>query len=614
MNIVPNKLSLAQLFANNNEQFVVPSYQRRYSWKIQHTGAVYDDIDLLKDNDGHLFGMIILHAGAYNSGFMTPELVDGQQRLTTLTILLKAIEIRYRKLERIETANEIKKMLQCKGPDKVAKNKLLLGALDNPDYLGIMNESDYEEIENVNLKSAIEHFDWWLSDHDEDDLDVFYHKLINVAVIIRLDVTLAQDAYKLFETINNRGLKLSATDIIKNFLLGHASKINNEATLAQVKSLWTQIINDLDGINTDNFFRQYFCSILIRKITFNRLVDEFKAYYMKNVEHADLLGEFEIYSDAEEDEDDEEIVIEDENVVYEASQNDADNAKPASNRISIIHFLKEIRNASEIYNKICYKDFDETWINVHINNLWRIQCFPSLIFLMHFFQKSYSKKTKIIILKMIETFMLRRHICEKKTGENDFVFAHLMVSLKEESEVKMLYVFREKLMDFYPDDHEFEDKFPTYQFKGKVEDRARYILEIFEYDKRGNTKETVVSTPEDVHLDHIIPQTINTKKAINEFGDWLLYLGDKAVLKHKKYVGRIGNLTLLAAPLNIQASNNPFTRKKASYRTSDLKITKDLALKSDFKFHQVDLRGAEMTQTALKIWSINFSDIESKVL
>lgn len=85
-------------------------------------------------------------------------------------------------------------------------------------------------------------------------------------------------------------------------------------------------------------------------------------------------------------------------------------------------------------------------------------------------------------------------------------------------------------------------------------------------------------------------------------------------MKHKKYVGRIGNLTLLAAPLNIQASNNPFTRKKASYRTSDLKITKDLALKSDFKFHQVDLRGSEMTQTALKIWTINFSDIESKVV
>ena len=62
MKIATNPLSLAQLLANTGEQFVVPSYQRRYSWKYQHTAALFDDIDLLKNNDGHLFGMIILHA------------------------------------------------------------------------------------------------------------------------------------------------------------------------------------------------------------------------------------------------------------------------------------------------------------------------------------------------------------------------------------------------------------------------------------------------------------------------------------------------------------------------------------------------------------------------
>lgn len=225
MNIVPNKLSLAQQFANTNEQFVVPSYQRRYSWKVQHTGAVYDDINLLKNNDGHLFGMIILHAGAYNSGFMSSELVDSQQRLTTLTILLKSIGKVYRSLDRKETANEIRKMLQCKELDKVFKNKLLLGDLDNSDYLVIMNEEENEEIENVNLRNAIENFDLCLSDNDEEEIDILYHKLIKVAVIIRLDVPLAQDAYKLYETINNRELKLSATDIIKTFSLAMLLKL-----------------------------------------------------------------------------------------------------------------------------------------------------------------------------------------------------------------------------------------------------------------------------------------------------------------------------------------------------------------------------------------------------
>jgi len=609
MNIVPNKLSLAQLFANTNEQFVVPSYQRRYSWKAQHTGALFDDIDLLKDNDGHLFGMIILHAGAYNGGFMTPEIVDGQQRLTTLTILLKSIEKAYRKIEREEIANEIRKMLQSKGPDKIIKNKVLLGDLDNPDYLLIMTEGDFKEIENKNLQDAIENFDYWLSDCEEEDLDLFYHKLINIAVIIRLDVTLAQDAYKLFETINNRGLKLSATDIIKNFLLGHASKINDERTLEQVKNIWAQIIKELDGINTDNFFRQYFCSILKRKITFNGLVEEFKTYYIKNVENTDLLGEFEVYSDAS-------VVDSDENEIFDGSENtdnegiEIDGIEETQEKISIVDFLKLVRSATEVYRKMCWGKFDESWVNIHNTNLWRIQCFPSYIFLMHFFQKGYSKKTQSTVLKMIETFMLRRHICERRTGENDFIFAHLVYSLEEQTEENMLYAFRKKIMDYYPEDSEFEDKLPTYQFKGKVEDRARYILEQLEYKKRGNTKETIISTSDDVHLEHIVPQTINSKKAINEFGDWVTYLGEKALIKHKKYVGRIGNLTLLAAPLNIQASNNPFTRKKNSYRQSDLLITKELATKNDFKFFHIDQRSEEIAKTALKIWTIDFSDIE----
>lgn len=612
MNIVPNKLSLAQLFANTNEQFVVPSYQRRYSWKVQHTGALFDDIDLLKDNDGHLFGMIILHAGAYNGGFMTPELVDGQQRLTTLTVLLKSIEKAYQKIERIETATEIRKMLQCKGPDKVLKNKLLLGDLDNSDYELIMTDGDFEEIENKHLKDAIEYFDYWLSEYNEEDLDHYYHKLINIAVIIRLDVTLAQDAYKLFETINNRGLKLSATDIIKNFLLGHASKINDDTTLEQVKSIWAQIIKELDGINTDNFFRQYFCSVLKRKITFNGLVEEFKTYYIKNVENADLLGEFEVYADTSSDSNDEEEAIFENGDEPTNDEELNENEEQTSKRVTIIDFLKQLRNASEVYRKMCYEEFDEKWINIHITNLWRVQCFPSFIFLMHFFQKGYSKKTQIVVLKMIETFMLRRHICERRTGENDYIFSQLMNCLEEKTEDEMLYAFRERIMDYYPEDSEFEDKLPTYQFKGKVEDRARYMLEQLEYEKRGNTKETLISTSEDVHLEHIVPQTINTKKAITEFGDWITYLGEKAIVKHKKYVSRIGNLTLLAAPLNIQASNNPFTRKKSSYRQSDLLITKDLATKSDFKFYHIDQRGEQITKKALSIWQIDFSDIEEE--
>jgi len=111
MNITPNKLSIAQLFATNNEQFVVPSYQRRYAWGPNQVAAVFDDINMLKDGDGHFFGMILLHTHDHVGGLNTPELVDGQQRSTTLAILLKALQKRFEDFGYDERKNEIGKML-----------------------------------------------------------------------------------------------------------------------------------------------------------------------------------------------------------------------------------------------------------------------------------------------------------------------------------------------------------------------------------------------------------------------------------------------------------------------------------------------------------------------
>jgi len=76
-----------------------------------------------------------------------------------------------------------------------------------------------------NIRDAYNNFSQWLGNFPSQELNHFFFTLTNMTVIIRLDVGKAQDAYKLFETINNRGLRLSPTDIIKNFLLGHAAKI-----------------------------------------------------------------------------------------------------------------------------------------------------------------------------------------------------------------------------------------------------------------------------------------------------------------------------------------------------------------------------------------------------
>jgi uncharacterized protein with ParB-like and HNH nuclease domain len=595
MTITPNKLSISQLFAISNEQFVVPAYQRRYAWGNNQTNALFEDIDILQENDGHLFGMLILHATLHHGGLNCPEIVDGQQRITTLTLLLKAIQSRYSDLGREDKVLEIGKMLICKGYDDVERNKLVLGDLDNLDYARIMSQRDLEAIENKNLYEAYNSYNQLLSFFDLGSLNKFYFKLTNVAILIRLDVGLAKDAYKLFETINNRGLRLSPTDIIKNFLLGHAAKIEDQisGTLAEVKRLWTEIIKDLDGLDADDFFRQYMCSALQRKVSMNKLVAEFKDYYFKNVKMTKLLGEFAYYSFDNDQEEEEGFDADD--------VNHDDRGGLLDGKWTITQFLAEIAKSSRTYKAISLEQVLNIRINRRVKNLNRILSKPSYIFLMNFLRSEYDINTQDEVLKMIETFMLRRHICEMRTGEHDDVFSKLNKHIGTENIVEEI---KDSLMDYYPKDQVFSLNFPQHQFKGKLIDRAKYVLEMMEYNKTGNTSEFSINQGSEVHLEHIVPQTIDTKKSQEEYGDWISYLGENALALHKRYVNKIGNMTLLAGPLNISGSNNPFETKKEKYTLSNILLTKELKNYDEFRFEQIDNRGKELAELALQIWTL----------
>ncbi|WP_416768877.1 DUF262 domain-containing protein [Sulfurimonas sp. ST-25] len=595
MNITPNKLTIGQLFANQNEQFIIPAYQRRYAWKEAQTEALFDDIDLLQDNDSHLFGMLVFHTNFFQGGLNKPELVDGQQRITTLSILLMSIRKRFVELGKDDKAQEITKMLTSKGYDDVEQNKVILGDLDNPDYIHLVKDKNFEQMKNENLKYAYQNFNEWLSDYDSEKLNRFYYKLINVAVVIRLDIGMAKDAFKLFETINNRGLRLSATDLIKNFIFGHSAQLGDDV-LDDIKEKWTEIITNLDGIDTDDFLRQYMCMQLTRKISFTYLVEEFKKYYFSHVKDSDKMVEFAYYGDhgAEPDE----TVEEDDETEKEKGTN-----KKVINKIPVGDFVDQIKASSRVYKKIVNRTFDDIRINRHLYNLERILSMPSYIFLMNLLGREYSDSQKVAVLKTIETFMLRRHICEARTGEHDDIFAKLNRIFDEDTEITVEEQVKNKLEPHLPADSLFKANFPTQKFKGKLRARAKYILEQLEYEMSGNTGEFTISSSSEVHLEHIIPETINTKKSKNEFGDWEVYLGQDANNLHQQYVHLIGNMTLLAGSLNIIASNNPYADKQESYRKSNIQLTQELANNyQNFKFDEVESRGKKLADRALHIW------------
>ncbi|MEK7868352.1 MAG: DUF262 domain-containing HNH endonuclease family protein [Candidatus Omnitrophota bacterium] len=605
MKITPSQLTISQLLSSKNEQFFIPAYQRRYAWGNKQLVELFEDINLLDKNDSHFLGTILLLTEPHKANINMLEVVDGQQRIISLSLLLEALKDRFAEFDKNDIVNEIDGYLCCQGIDRKKQKKIVLGDLDEPDYskvLKLKNEHDLSaepEIKNKKLLNAYIEFKKWIAKYGFDQLNEYYFKLINNAIVVRLDTEKAKDAYKLFETINNRGLKLSPTDIIKNFLLGHASTVG-ENVLKEVRECWKNVIISLDGIETDDFFRQYLMGILQRKVTFSKLIFEFKKYYLTTVKEANVLPEYRLFNEVKEYQNGEENAIDENNESELPIAVSKEISSKKTNKITIIEFAKSLKNAAAIYGKIINKTFDSKKINRHIYNLQRIESFPAYTFLLSLFHEDIDEKVAVKVLKLIESFMLRRHICEYRTNELDDIFPKLTDISKE----NILNELKNRLTTFFPINDEFEKRLSRYSFKGN-EDRAKYILEQFEYNKIGDQGEYVINSGNEVHLEHIIPQTIDTKKARKEYGDWVRYLGSEALAKHGQYVDRIGNYTLLGQKLNIKASNNPFRAKKKEYKKSNIRLTQDVVANySRFNFKQVESRAMDFSKIAVKIWRL----------
>ena len=586
MKITPNISTLGNLFNIGSEQFYIPAYQRRYAWGKSQLEALFNDINQLGENDSHLLGTILFLTESHTGGINRLEVVDGQQRITTISIVLKVILDRFNEIDSNQM-NEVKKYLSCKAYGNI-KNKIELGDLDESDYKKIIEGSDLDKIGNKNLEEAYYYFKTKIDGLGENVSD-FYDKLVNKVDIIRLDMAEARDAYKLFETINNRGLRLTTTDIVKNFLLGHASLIEGN-TLSLVKNSWKNMIVNLDMIDSDKFFRHFMMRKLKKKIPTSKLIKEFKNYYYANIIEAEQLADFKIHFQLQADNIQNDNEEEDEN----NRDSDLEIESYKDKKIGIVEFAKMLEKSSQIYAKIINQNFASFRVNRYLSDLKMIESTPVYTFLLDLFQREkVSDGEKIKILKLLITFMIRRHVCQSRTSEHDDIFSKLV----EVNSKNIVGNINEQLSKNLPSDRDFCEQFEKSQFKG-LEPRAKYILEKMEFKDHGEA-----NVSREVELEHIIPQTINTKKSIKEFGNWVKYLGKNSLEKHKNYIWRIGNLTILGKSLNVVASNNPFQAKVKEYKRSNFKMNKIITKYNKFKFSEVDKRSREFARKAVKIWN-----------
>src|SRR5262249_17181719 len=199
MKITPTCLTVTQLLTAANEQYVVPAYQRRYSWRDKQRGELLDDVDLLSGNDTHLLGTIVCLAAHHVPDINQLELVDGQQRLTTISILLYCIRDRLKAEGKESEVQEIVRRLRAKALWGRVDRKILLDSLDSSEYETLGKGASPATPQNAHLCRAFAHFRQWVEERKTEDLLTFLYRLTNQCLVIRLDVGDAKDAFKLFE-------------------------------------------------------------------------------------------------------------------------------------------------------------------------------------------------------------------------------------------------------------------------------------------------------------------------------------------------------------------------------------------------------------------------------
>jgi len=277
-----NQYPVSVVFSAENKMvFEIPKYQREYTWGSRHWEDLFDD--LADNNVGYFLGTIIC-IDISDDPITAPkrEVIDGQQRLTTLSLMLAALYSAISVHKDLLTDDQQLDLLQLKRKLVVKDTKsgirLIPQAQNNNlgDYKGVLAEQKLIAPHAMpklaglrRIKKAFEYFRKRLSgllaeqttEGEDVDISPLFNMLekVNAAIVVMIEVSTHSDAYTLFESLNNRGTPLTAVDLIKNLLLAKLDKAG-EGDIDYYFSQWQQILNHIsdDYSTQERFFRHYY--------------------------------------------------------------------------------------------------------------------------------------------------------------------------------------------------------------------------------------------------------------------------------------------------------------------------------------------------------------------
>ena len=547
------------------KQFVIPIYQRTYSWKKSQCQQLWDDIIKVAQDDtipSHFIGSIVyIEKGISNISRISQVLViDGQQRLTTLSLLLAALG---QNMDNKENMNITKKQLcnyylfnDLEIGDK--KNKLILTQSDRDTLICILEEKELPNNFSKNIVNNFQYFEKLILTSNID-LNLLYKGLQKLVIVdISLDAN-HDNPQLIFESLNSTGLELSQADLIRNYML---IGLDQEKQKEIYEKYWYKMENlfgHSEGIQYfDNFMRDYL-TIKTRKVSnIKNVYVDFKKYSMNfNGTSEDLISE-----------------------IYEFSK---------------------------LYSKLAFENEDDEQIQRLIHNINTLKtdvAYPFLLQVLADFKSNLISKDELYeIFLMIESFVFRRAICGIPTNALNKLFPSLLSNIDKESYVQSIKLFFNLSGKNYvfPTDSDFQRAFCSkniYEFRNK-----KYLLEKLE----NHNTEKEFRYVGDYTIEHVMPQNENLSE------EWKKDLGSNWKQIHEDYLHTIGNITLTG--YNPELSDKSFMEKRdmnGGFARSPLSLNSSLSNLDTWNESEIKKRAINLSKLACLIWE--FPVVDSTLL
>ena len=548
-------------FLEPRNQFFIPIFQRRYSWEKHHCEQLWDDVLRIGQNNeilSYFLGSIVyMRSGDAPIGTVSKFLViDGQQRLTTLSLLILALgkTIHKHQIEIGITQDQLSNFYLFNNmTDSELRYKLLLTLPDKDTLIQLLeNKIDFMEPPADASPRLLDNYRFFENKLNPSNLKAIYagiQKLMIVEIILQSP---NDNAQLIFDSLNSTGLELSQTDRIRNYvLMGQEYEFQN-----QLYNTYWFPIEDRFGNEYTNWFDWFIRDYLTLK---TRQIPNIKSVYEK----------FKTYIPSTANTKQLEKII-------------ADIAFCSKYYVKFALLHEEDRDLKE-----CFEDIDELGAGV---------ARPFLLEVYEDYAKRQIQKEEMIkILRLVESYVFRRAICGIPTNTLNKTFASLMRSVDKNNYIESLKnVFSElKSTRYYPLDSEFKDALlskDVYNFK-----RGNYLLRKLENSERREPISVANCT-----IEHVMPQNPDLLE------EWQQELGENWQEIQEIYLHTIGNLTLVGWRDNPALSDLPFKKKQSvngGFCDSPLHLNRSLAQAKQWNENAIIDRAKELAEKALKIWT-----------